>query len=336
MPDPLVLSDHLARMHRLIKGQNMQLIWVSGPTTRVVTLSITRHKVLAALLSIAVLFLLLGSLFQFMGFRLAMDLSPSLALKWGGVASLQEQQRMESLYQEQLERLQGQLASAVNKLQEIDQARQTFFSRVGLESLAQSTPAVQGKRAGQGGPFRWPGPWNTENTSLSERLNAAHLQIDGVGSLFEQTQRAWDEQHALLDVLPLGLPLQTEYLLSSNFGVRSDPLTHLPSMHEGLDFVAPVGTPVVATAPGHVRHAGYAGAYGKMVEVQHAEGFVTRYAHLQSILVRVGQPLRAGERLGTLGNTGRSTGPHLHYEVLYGGRAMHPIQALQTWSRSRS
>ena len=71
-----------------------------------------------------------------------------------------------------------------------------------------------------------------------------------------------------------------------------------------------------------------------MVELVHAEGFVTRYAHLQKILVQPGQRVGAGERIGLLGNTGRSTGPHLHYEVLFRGQAMHPIKAVQQWSRS--
>ena len=113
----------------------------------------------------------------------------------------------------------------------------------------------------------------------------------------------------------------------------ADPLTHQPSMHEGIDFVAPVGTPVLATAPGQVLRAEYSGAYGNMVEVSHQDGFVTRYAHLKTIFVKPGQFIRREETLGTLGNTGRSTGPHLHYEVLLHGQPMHPAKALAAWSR---
>ncbi len=323
-----------AKASRPFKGQNMQLIWVSGPTARVVTLSITRRKVAVASLVAATVLLLLGGLFQLIGFRLAVDVSPTLALKMGGVASLQEQQRMESRYQQQLERLQTQLAGAVDKLQEIESARQAFLSRVGLEVLAQTATTAGGKPAGRGGPFKWPRLWNAENAALPERLQATQQHIADVQQLLEQTQRTWSDQQSRLELLPLALPLQTEFLLSSHFGLRLDPMTHLPSWHEGLDFVAPVGTPVVATAAGRVVQARFNGAYGLMVEVQHAEGFSTRYAHLQSILVQPGQQVKTGDRLGLLGNTGRSTGPHLHYEVLYGGRAMHPIQAIQAWSRS--
>jgi murein DD-endopeptidase MepM/ murein hydrolase activator NlpD len=80
--------------------------------------------------------------------------------------------------------------------------------------------------------------------------------------------------------------------------------------------------------------AEYSGAYGKMVDIQHAEGFVTRYAHLQAIHVQAGQIIAPHQTVGTLGNTGRSTGPHLHYEVIFNGRALHPVKALAAWSRS--
>jgi murein DD-endopeptidase MepM/ murein hydrolase activator NlpD len=83
-----------------------------------------------------------------------------------------------------------------------------------------------------------------------------------------------------------------------------------------------------------VRVAEYSGAYGKRVDIQHAEGFVTRYAHLQAIHVQVGQIIAPHQTVGTLGNTGRSTGPHLHYEVIFNGRALHPVKALAAWSRS--
>ncbi len=311
----------------------MQLIWVSGPTGRVVTLSITRRKVLTALALTAGALLLLGGLFQLIGLRVAVEHVPSLAHKIGGVASLQEQQRMEAVYREQLEKLQRQLAQTIERLQQLENTRQSFFARMGLDMLAQPASPADAK-AGRGGPFRMPALWPAAQHALPEKLATAFEQLDDVQRTVEQTERQWVRQQARLETVPLALPLQTEFLLSSNFGIRSDPMTHLPSMHEGLDFVAPVGTPILATAAGRVIQAAYNGAYGNMVEVAHAEGFVTRYAHLQTILVRPGQNLRAGDRLGLLGNTGRSTGPHLHYEVLYRGQAMHPVKALQAWSRS--
>lgn len=104
-------------------------------------------------------------------------------------------------------------------------------------------------------------------------------------------------------------------------------------MHEGIDFVAPMGTPVLATADGVVLRAEYSGAYGNMVDVSHADGFVTRYAHLKTINVNIHDKVDRHDKVGTLGNTGRSTGPHLHYEVIFKDQAIHPAKALAVWAR---
>lgn len=312
----------------------MQLIWVSGPTQRVLTWSITRRKVMAALALTAGTLLLLGGLFQWIGLRIAIELVPSFAHRMGGVTSHQEQQRMEASYQAQLEKLQRQLALTAGRLQDLESSRQALLERIGLGALVQPPSPDAAAKGGRGGPWRMPAWWQADHGPLSDRLSHTSGVLDGVQRSVEQTHQRWKREQARLEMLPLALPLQTDFSLSSGFGIRLDPLTHLPAMHEGLDFVAPVGTPVVVTAAGEVALARYSGAYGNMVEVVHAEGFVTRYAHLQSLLVAPGDRLRAGDRVGLLGNTGRSSGPHLHYEVLYRGQAMHPVKALQTWSRS--
>lgn len=312
----------------------MQLIWVSGPTAQVVTWSITRRKVMVALGVMAGFFVLLGGLFQLVGLRVAIEHAPSLAHRMGGIASLQEQQRVEAHYGAQLSQLQQQLVQTVGRLQELEAGRQAFFSRIGLAALAQETAASPGKRDGRGGPLKAVPAWADVAAPLAERLDDASLILQDVHRSIEQTHTAWLAQQRKLEGLPLALPLQTDFLLTSTFGVRSDPMTHVPSMHEGIDFVAPVGTPVVAAAAGRVVQARFNGAYGNMVEVSHAEGFVTRYAHLRTIDVAMGQTVGAGDRLGQLGNTGRSTGAHLHYEVLFRGQPMHPVKAVQKWSRS--
>lgn len=311
----------------------MQLIWVSGPTARVVTLSVTRRKVLVALALAAAGLLLLGGVFQLIGLRVAVEHAPTLAQKMGGVASLQEQQRLEASYTAQLGHLQHQLDQTVQRLQQMETHRQAFFSRIGLDALVQPAARVGNEPAGRGGPLRRLAFWQP-SASLDEGFAQTSQTLADVRQSIELTQEAWSRQQARLARLPLALPLEDAFLLTSQFGVRSDPMTHVPAMHEGIDFVAPVGTPVVATAAGEVVQAQFSRAYGNLVEVAHAEGFVTRYAHLRSILVQPGQAVRAGERLGLLGNTGRSTGHHLHYEVLYQGRPMHPVKAVQAWSRS--
>jgi murein DD-endopeptidase MepM/ murein hydrolase activator NlpD len=111
---------------------------------------------------------------------------------------------------------------------------------------------------------------------------------------------------------------------TSSFGVRFDPFTGRPAFHSGLDFVSGFGSPILSTAPGVVSYAGLRSGYGKTVEVDHGRGFKTRYAHLSAISVTPGQRIAVGQRVGALGNTGRSTGPHLHYEIWLNGRAVNP------------
>jgi murein DD-endopeptidase MepM/ murein hydrolase activator NlpD len=111
---------------------------------------------------------------------------------------------------------------------------------------------------------------------------------------------------------------------SSGFGRRLDPFTGRPARHTGLDYAAPHGSPVLASAGGRVRRAGPYGAYGRTVEIDHGGGLVTRYGHLSRILVRKGDVLLPGQQIATVGSTGRSTGPHLHFEVLQDGTAVRP------------
>jgi murein DD-endopeptidase MepM/ murein hydrolase activator NlpD len=115
---------------------------------------------------------------------------------------------------------------------------------------------------------------------------------------------------------------------TSNFGIRSDPFNHTARMHAGVDIPGPVGTPVYATADGTVDRAERAGGYGNLVELDHGKGIQTRYGHLSSILVHDGEHVHRGQMIALMGSTGRSTGPHLHYEVRMDGKAVNPAPFL--------
>lgn len=116
--------------------------------------------------------------------------------------------------------------------------------------------------------------------------------------------------------MPLALPVRLDGIeVRSNFGNRRDPINHRAAFHAGIDFGGAIGTPVFATAPGEVVAAGWAGAYGRAVRVRHAFGLETQYAHLSVLSVKVGDKVDVGDVIGKLGSSGRSTGPHLHYEV---------------------
>ncbi|MCR6632024.1 MAG: M23 family metallopeptidase [Magnetospirillum sp.] len=148
----------------------------------------------------------------------------------------------------------------------------------------------------------------------------------------EPDSQRWDRLTRALRVLPLAAPL-AEYELTSGFGQRRDPINRRRALHTGIDLKAFPRAPVTATAPGRVVFAGRNGGYGRMVEIDHGLGVHTRYAHLASINVRPGQMVPLGARIGQVGNSGRSTGPHLHYEVLVDGRARNPQPFLKAGMR---
>jgi murein DD-endopeptidase MepM/ murein hydrolase activator NlpD len=133
--------------------------------------------------------------------------------------------------------------------------------------------------------------------------------------------------------VPVRRPVDGEADLSSSFGVRTDPFTGSPAMHTGLDLHGETGEPVRATADGKVTAAGWSGGYGRSVDIDHGNGLSTRYGHLSSIDVHVGQVVRTGQIVGKVGSTGRSTGPHLHYETRVRGHAVDPQKFLRAGHR---
>jgi len=135
--------------------------------------------------------------------------------------------------------------------------------------------------------------------------------------------------------LPLVVPIEGADR-TSNFGSRTDPFLGSVAFHAGIDFRSPSGHPVEATAPGRVVNAGPAGGYGNMVEIDHGRGLATRYAHLSQIDVKVGDEVRRGTVIGEVGSTGRSTGPHLHYETRVNGIAVNPETYLGAGDRIRA
>lgn len=313
----------------------MQLIWVAGPADKVVTLSITTRTVLTALAAVSSFLVLLGFLFHLIGLRVAVEYVPELAQRMGGVTSQSEQQRMEAIYREKLDVLNQHLSGVSERLHELETIKNQVLGRLGIEKLLSfSGPTAREAMAGRGGPMNLLPTWGFSSKKLNHQLDQSLQQVLDYDQAMADMQVRWQKDLGRLDRLPTALPLSGNFLLSSSFGVRADPLTHLPSMHEGIDFVAPIGTPVLATAAGVVLRAEYAGAYGHMVEVAHADGFVTRYAHLKTIQVKPQDVIERHDAVGALGNTGRSTGPHLHYEVIFKGRALHPAKALAAWAQS--
>lgn len=185
--------------------------------------------------------------------------------------------------------------------------------------------------------------------AISQALEAAGLPVDAeldkndVGGplvpldssmIFDSKVKELDEALDALDQvkkevrkLPLTNPAPGR-AVTSPFGVRTDPILGTAALHTGMDFRAPIGMPAKVTAAGIVTKAGWNGGYGRMVEVDHGNGFTTRYGHLSEIDVTVGQKLAASDVIGKTGSSGRSTGPHLHYEVRHNGEAVDPLRFL--------
>jgi murein DD-endopeptidase MepM/ murein hydrolase activator NlpD len=188
-----------------------------------------------------------------------------------------------------------------------------------MAQLEAATP-----RAGVGGPF--------VPIKLAANAGAFERQLYQINITRAQVERL----NRTLALVPYRKPVVGEVEFTSGFGVRSDPFLGRPAMHTGLDFRASMGDPVRATANGKVASSGWAGGYGRMVEIDHGNGLSTRYGHLSEIGVKVGDIIKIGQVIGAVGSTGRSTGPHLHYETRIDGEAVDPQKFLRAGVRLSS
>ena len=205
-----------------------------------------------------------------------------------------------------------------------------------LEALGERVAKVSGikkdeinfdRKPGRGGPLL-PGrgialsldDFQVELTNFGRVLDDKSDQMTVMESLLsgEQVRKA---------ALPSALPVNSGFF-SSNFGWRLDPFTGQRTMHEGVDFVAEVGAPIKAAAGGIVVYSDIHAGYGNMIEVDHGNGLVSRYAHASKRLVKEGDVVMRGQKIGEVGSTGRSTGPHLHFEVLLNGMPQNPTRYL--------
>lgn len=172
--------------------------------------------------------------------------------------------------------------------------------------------------SGQGGPLT--------PLSQSTRGNAALSNTESKARQIIVTLDQVNTYRIAMEKLPLAMPVTQSFRYTSNFGPRWG------RKHEGIDMAGPVGTPIQAPGDGVVIFAGRSGSYGNLIKIQHELGVETRYAHLSRIRVKAGQRVSQGERIGDMGNTGRSTGSHLHYEVRMNGRAVDPMSFIKAAS----
>ena len=222
-----------------------------------------------------------------------------------------------SLISVSLDRMERRQAAAVGEIAADARAGaakiDAVVARTGLAAATLVAPAAKG---GVGGPF------------IPLTVDPGAPAFDRALASAARDVAEADRLTRLLPILPVRAPLIGDATVSSPFGYRTDPFLGRPELHPGVDLVQDYGSEIRATAGGRVTHAGPMGGYGDMVEVDHGNGLVTRYGHLSEVLVAEGQEVTAGALLGRLGSTGRSTGPHLHYEVRIDGEPVNPERFL--------
>jgi len=161
-------------------------------------------------------------------------------------------------------------------------------------------------------------------TELERQINATQASLTRQNEYLSMLDMSLTQQAASMAKHPTEMPIESYPYLSSSYGWRRNPFNGQLSRHEGLDFSAPQGTPIRAATGGVVRTVTMQSGYGKMVEVDHGEGLITRYAHAKVILVKVGELVMRGQMIARVGSTGLSTGPHLHFEVRRDDKALDP------------
>ena len=221
-----------------------------------------------------------------------------------------------------LDKIEGRQMAALGAVEEGMESRvrrmRGVFTDLGLD-MAQLEAATP--RAPMGGPF--------VPVKLTADAGPFERQLYRINITRAQVERL----NRTLALVPYRKPVIGEVEFTSGFGVRSDPFLGRPAMHTGLDFRAASGDPVRATANGKVASSGWAGGYGRMVEIDHGNGLSTRYGHLSEINVKVGDSIKIGQVIGEVGSTGRSNGPHLHYETRIDGEAVDPQKFLRAGVR---
>ena len=165
---------------------------------------------------------------------------------------------------------------------------------------------------------------SAEIPDLSAMLARLEKRVDLRQSQLDALENVILAKELKREIHPEGRPVESGFI-SSYFGEREDPFDGQETFHKGVDFAGTLGEPVVAVAAGVVTWAGERTGFGKLVEINHGDGYVTRYGHNEKTLVTVGQTVKRGEPVGLMGSTGRSTGPHVHFEVLRNGRQVDPL-----------
>jgi murein DD-endopeptidase MepM/ murein hydrolase activator NlpD len=162
---------------------------------------------------------------------------------------------------------------------------------------------------------------------IVQKLELIEKKLSSQSKSFDEVFEITKEKQKMLKAIPSIQPINNRDLtrIASGFGMRMHPIYKILKMHKGMDFTAPIGTEIYATGDGVVEKVGWTGGYGKTILINHGYGYKTRYAHCSKFDCKKGQKVKRGDHIGYVGNTGQSTGPHLHYEVFKNKRQINPV-----------
>jgi murein DD-endopeptidase MepM/ murein hydrolase activator NlpD len=305
-------------------GGDVQVILISSrlAKARSVTVSL-RHLFVTATVGLAIVIGLAGA-FYWLSLRFAADLKIPLVHQLVLAAQKSETERSREFMQQNLNAMAVKIGEMQAQLTRLDALGERLSSMAGIrpqEFRFSEAPGLGGAQS-----TTMP-PQNLTLTQFNEKVAMLSRQMenrtDQLGVLEAQLFEQAVKKKAMPTMMPVTAPFN-----ASGFGYRIDPFTGQQAMHEGIDFITDTGTSVVAAAGGVVQFAGFHPQYGNMIDIDHGNDLVTRYAHLSKVLVKEGDLLQRGRRIAESGNTGRSTGPHLHFEVRFRGAAQNPTRFL--------
>ena len=306
----------------------MQIILISDRLARArsVTLA-TRHLLASAMLALLVMLAGTAALY-WLTLRYAIELPVPAFQKLVLAAQQAEAERSRTFVQQNLGAMAVKLGEMQAQLTRLDAVGERLTAVAGVRDIKLSS------LPGLGGATTMLPPQNLSLGEFNEKLLALSRQIENRNDMLSVLEAQLFEQALKKKMLPTMLPVAAPYNASA-FGRRIDPFTGQMAMHEGIDFLAELGTDVSAAAAGVVPFSGFHPQYGYMVDIDHGNDLVTRYAHLSKLFVKEGDVVQRGRRIALSGSTGRSTGPHLHFEVRFRGVAQNPAKFLQITKPAR-
>lgn len=236
----------------------------------------------------------------------------------------QQNRKVQSYLRDSLNAMSSRLGEMQARLMQLNSLGERVSKLAGVKPQEMEPD----RSAGRGGALVTSAPQELSIEELRARIEQLSREVDAGSDMFGVLEAVLTEAHARKQLLPTAMPLR-EASFSSNFGWRIDPFTGTQAFHEGVDFIADPGTPILAAAGGVVVASEDHPQYGSMVEIDHGNGLITRYGHASRRLVKSGDVVVRGAKIAEVGSTGRSTGPHLHFEVRINGAAQNPARFFQ-------